>query len=347
MKKSKFSPSPAPFNIAVGVLVLFLLGAYSSLSKGSVRGSQSVASAEISTAAIRSSTTASSVDVEVLEDRLRPQPLLPAHRLPIGWRDKGTKTLMLPGGRIPVTVQDTSFEGSWSQANWWDQIDAGWEPSTFKALKAAQLARPGAHVDSGAWIGPTALYVAQFATLTIAVEPDPFAYEQLSANIELNPKLSPRMAVHRLCLAPQRTVLTFSGIGASGSTSNPHAAALPADLPSFSVTCVPLHSILAAHGIEPGDWTSFKLDVEGAEATLLPALVPLLQFYEWPTLHLSVHPSFWGSDRAIATKLVTIMKLYTYIYDQNLKRMQHGELTPEHALVFTDFTLSQVPLHFD
>ena len=328
-----------PNTLRVAALVLLGLTAAYFLGGSAV---ESVSNPSPSAPQLSASVAASSIDSDAA-DRLKPQPLLPAHRLPIGWRDKGTKKLMLPGGRIPVTVQDTSFEGSWSRANWWDQIDAGWEPSTFKALKAAQLARPGAHVDSGAWIGPTALYVAQFATLTIAVEPDPFAYEQLSANIELNPKLSPRMAVHRLCLAPQRTVLTFSGIGASGSSSNSH---LPADLPTFSVTCVPVHSLLAAHGIEPGEWTSFKLDVEGAEATLLPALVPLLQFYEWPTLHLSVHPGFWGNNKTIATKLVTIMKLYTYIYDQNLKRLQHGELTPEHALVFTDFTLSQVPLHF-
>lgn len=237
------------------------------------------------------------------------------------------------------------------EADWWDNVAKGWEAHTFKIHRAALKARRGWSVDSGAWIGPTALHAADYATGVIALEPDPRAYEMLAANVGHNPSVAAKSRLHRLCLAATAApvTLTFRGTGASGSTTA--AGVFGADVPSFPAKCVPLAWLLEAHGVSKaptssgGGWALWKLDTEGGEADIFPAAVPLLEAYGWPIVHLSVHTPHWKDDPSKRAALLAAMRNYKYVYDGSLRRVD--PLSDEHIKGFPDYVLSQVPLTFE
>jgi hypothetical protein len=67
---------------------------------------------------------------------------------------------------------------------WHKQLPCDWEEGTRQVIE--RYVHGGVYVDVGAWVGPTALWGAEHASLVLAVEPDPSAYEQLKANVRAN-----------------------------------------------------------------------------------------------------------------------------------------------------------------
>lgn len=266
-----------------------------------------------------------------------PAPLLPTHRWPSGW-SKGLLELTLPGAPRTVRVHRTDLPGPLGEF-WWCEVEAGqWEAGTLRALKVALVARRGVHVDSGAWVGPTALLAAHFATRVIALEPDPWAFEVLAANIAANEALS--VTARRVCLAPELVTLTFTGGGMSGSTSL--AGVLSRDVGQFGANCGPLRAILRAERVPLDGWSLWKLDVEGAEASLFPAALPLLEEYGWPTVHLSLHTPFYGDSLEARMALVAAMRHYPFIFRDGLVGVP--DLSVEDTKGVVEFTLSTLDL---
>jgi FkbM family methyltransferase len=266
-----------------------------------------------------------------------PAPLLRTHRWRGGW-SRGLLELTLPGAPSAVRVHRTDLPGPLGES-WWREVEAGqWEAGTLCALKVALLARRGVHVDSGAWVGPTALLAAHFATRVIALEPDPWAFEVLAANVAANEALP--LTARRVCLAPAPVTLTFTGAGMSGSTSL--AGVLSPDYGQFGANCGPLRAILRAERVPLDGWSLWKLDVEGAEASLFPAALPLLEEYGWPTVHLSLHTPFYGDNLEARTALVAAMLHYPFIFRDGLVRVP--SLTVEDAKGVVEFTLSTLDL---
>jgi hypothetical protein len=69
-------------------------------------------------------------------------------------------------------------------AEFWKKIES-WEPYTFATF--SQLVDAETYViDFGAWIGPTALFLASRAKKVVALEPDPAAFVELQLNAALN-----------------------------------------------------------------------------------------------------------------------------------------------------------------
>jgi len=187
------------------------------------------------------------------------------------------RNVTLPGASHPLRVYSTSFPGSRLVPDWWVHPESGiWEPSIFKVIAAVQRVRPGLHVDSGSWIGPTALYAALHAPAVLVVEPDPWAFDEVSANFALNDALLSKTQLFRTCLSLEEETLTFFGTGESGSTTN--AVVHNASMLSWSVQCFSLQTLL--NRALPGErrnllnkagkqflrWSFWKLDVEGAGA---------------------------------------------------------------------------------
>ena len=263
--------------------------------------------------------------------------------------EREVRTLQLPGSSIALRVYSTDFLGSRLSPDWWMLFESGkWEPNIFRVIVAAQRARPGLHVDSGSWIGPTALFAAHLAPSVLAVEPDPWAYDELVANFNLNPILRVMSEVHlvRTCLAPELSTRTFFGVGISGSTEN--AAAYAGTAPTWSVHCGPLQTLVTdLVRIKPGGWSFWKLDVEGAEITLFPESLPLLEEFGWPAVHLSLHPFYWQDKTPIAiANLLAAMRRFEYIYDSDLARIDLSAAHVNGSANFNDFVLSMKELLF-
>jgi len=123
---------------------------------------------------------------------------------------------------------------------------------------------------------------------------------------------------------------------------------LPRLQPPSACSCDTLESVLSQHGVLPGELAMLKLDVEGAELRLFPALIPTLEQHAWPFVHLSTHPAFWQNvqpDGPETTALAKAMRQYRFIYHiegDTAVRVQHIEP----ARIVGDYVLGNQPLDF-
>lgn len=178
-------------------------------------------------------------------------------------------------------------------SKFWRRASAGaWEPETFAVLDA-HLAADADYLDIGAWIGPTVLYAAKKARHVWAFEPDATAFRHLAWNIELNRlrnvsalpvALSARTGVARMA--------SFGGEAGDSMTSLLNAgAAGGADVVTLGWDSFGADADLSRVSL-------VKMDVEGAEFDLLPALLPWLRAQR-PALYLSTHaPYLAEAERA-------------------------------------------------
>jgi FkbM family methyltransferase len=170
------------------------------------------------------------------------------------------------------------------QPTFWDRVEAGrWEPGTLAIIDRLVDDRT-TFLDLGAWVGPTALYAAGIARRVIAVEADPAALDQLQRNLRVNPGLAGRTEV------AARAIHTHPGpvtMGAQrkpgGSMSSLLLAGAEQTWTAAAITPQEIALMLA-----PGEKLVIKMDLEGAEYALLPALVPLLDRAE--AILISFHP---------------------------------------------------------
>jgi len=183
--------------------------------------------------------------------------------------------------------------------DYWAKVEAGrWEPETFRlfraTLDARALGRPTRLVDIGAWIGPTALYAAALGAHVTAFEPDPAALSVLRANLALNPDLAARVRVEPVALdadgGDAQGLATLASEEPGNSMSGlfrdaPERMRVPAATPEAAG----LEALVAEADL-------VKLDIEGGEFALLPALAGLLAAHR-PTLHLSLHAKFLPAAR--------------------------------------------------
>ena len=239
---------------------------------------------------------------------------------------------------------------------WLTLADGSWEPTTFRVLKAALAAGAaagrGTHLDIGAWVGPTTLFAAALAAgRVLALEPDPRAFNELLANLALNPALARRTAAFRHCLSSASGPATMTGPAPLGSSmSRVHALArIPPqaaqeqnwgqDMVSWQVACSTPRDFAARVGLSVSELALVKLDVEGAEALLLPPLVQWLQEGAAavaaaarrgasgggggkPPLFLELHTSFWAQGAAPGA-VAAALAAYKHAFASHAERPGH------------------------
>lgn len=161
----------------------------------------------------------------------------------------------------------------------WDLWETGrWEADTKAWLH--EVLRPGdLFLDVGAWIGPTARWALDLGAEVIAVEPDPVALEDL----------------RKLPVEIWAGALTVDG-GTVMLAANQRVGGEYGD----SMSCI------GDAGIPVDSWTidevlqgripaAVKMDVEGYETVLCPAIVPMLAVHKVP-LHISCHGTLPSRD---------------------------------------------------
>jgi FkbM family methyltransferase len=169
----------------------------------------------------------------------------------------------------------------------------------MEVFKAILQKNRGVLVDFGCWIGPTVLWGAQWADRVIALDADPWAFEMALANIKLNPEVAAKTDMFYLCVNAERTQLQMRGqFPGRGGSSLVKGVGFEKYY-SWTAPCMPLGELLQAADVVAGDVSLIKIDTEGAELFLLPALMPTLRALGMPTVYLSIHPQFWNKENTV------------------------------------------------
>lgn len=160
----------------------------------------------------------------------------------------------------------------------WDHwADGRWEPTTHRTI--VEHCHGGTFVDIGAWVGPTSIWAAQAGySRIVAVEPDVMAFFMLRENVRDLPVEIVDVAVwdHNGTVSIEQRGDSMSQV----DLANP-------DHPTTPARCVTFETLFREHRIENVDL--IKIDVEGAEARIIPQAAPFLREVGAP-IHLSTHP---------------------------------------------------------
>ena len=243
----------------------------------------------------------------------------------LSFRNGGFNVAPVVGGR-----DNTAF---------WRRMESGeWEPETQWLLE--RIIGPGVEFyDVGAWIGPTALFAAMKGARVVAFEPDPIAWEALSATLALNPELG-EVAVRRYALAAAPALATLF----SGDLGNSESSLLAATQRREGVISLPARAQIECRSfaqelasISPD--AVVKIDVEGAEFDIFdggspppPAAVYLISTHA-PNLVAEGHEE---SRRLRARKVNAFLDAFSDYHWHRLSRW--GLLPLDQALYRTHCT---------
>jgi FkbM family methyltransferase len=194
----------------------------------------------------------------------------------------GRMRVSLSGRTYTVTAARAASADFWTAA-----ANGRWEDETFRFLDAA-TAEPGAVlVDVGAWIGPVALYASPNVAKVLALEPDPVAHGELTANVAAN---APNVEVWNAAIdnAPgELKLFVGDGLGNSETSSIGQGEAI-------TVKTVTFDDLSKAAGDAR---TILKVDIEGHEYRVMEKLIGFAKARR-AAVHLSLHPrSYWNDAR--------------------------------------------------
>lgn len=169
---------------------------------------------------------------------------------------------------------------------WIDTYFGAWEPETLETFR--RHIRPGMeYCDIGAWVGPTAIFAQRLGAHVTCFEPDPVAYERLLFNIRLNAPGA--ITSYQLALGTEDGLRRIGAMAACLGQSASSLHAPERHDQSVDVLTLSWPSAVRLLGLPEFDFV--KIDIEGGESELLPAMMPWLKECR-PTVLLSTHWSF-------------------------------------------------------
>lgn len=215
-------------------------------------------------------------------------------------------------GYFPSSILEHRFNLSPDHFRFWRHVSSGtWEPWTLQTLQA-HLNPDSVYCDIGAWIGPTVLYAARKCKRVFSFEPDPMAFRELSHNLALNRIAN--VQAFNLALTDRDGLMTMgspnSKLGDS-TTSSLHASADN----RFQVLGLTWNTWMSL--VRPEKPDMLKIDIEGGEFSLLPAMTDFLASTR-PVLHLSTHADFLpaAQRREAMEKLLGAVRVYKNCEDE-------------------------------
>ena len=179
-------------------------------------------------------------------------------------------------------------------SKFWRKASRGdWEPETFAAIDQ-HLSPEQDYVDIGAWIGPTVLYAARRARHVWCFEPDPVAYRHLVWNLHLNG--IDNVSAFGVALSDRfGTARMASARGEAGDSTSSLLKDGQHGTDALTITWEQF-----AGAVDLSQVSLVKMDIEGAEFSVIPRIAPWLSEMQ-PNFLLSLHaPYLEQSARAAA-----------------------------------------------
>jgi FkbM family methyltransferase len=201
-----------------------------------------------------------------------------------------------------------------------------WEEETYRILQR-YLDSEHSYIDIGAWIGPTVLYAAQIAKKTYAIEPDPLAFKELEKNVSLNPTFQQKISLHEKCINVTTGKVRFGTPSMGGDTIS--SLRFGDSENAWIVEGITFDDFIKENTIT--DCNVIKIDIEGAEAIVIPTMIQYLEKYK-PTLHLSMHPEFFNDPKKDTVKIIDVLKIYKYVYFEGEKKIELSDLLSKKRL---------------
>ncbi|MDZ8109822.1 MAG: FkbM family methyltransferase [Nostoc sp. DedQUE12a] len=264
----------------------------------------------------------------------------------------GENTLLIQKNGFNFKVVKSKYQDFWEKVN-----DEQWEPQTFKVFDRF-ISKDVTYIDVGTWIGPTLLYAAQLAKQAFGFEPDPVAYQEMLANVNLNPKIS-NIKTYQALIGIESGE---ARLGSREEGGDSMSSVLFSDMKtSWLVKSMNLQEFVKKEGLQPPLF--IKVDIEGGEYSLIPTLAGFFKDYQPIVLYLSLHPEFLAmstsSNNTVVGKLNKWIKLITahinlakslgsfkFIYDIHgdrtsiwaglLKALSSKNLVAENAIIATN-----------
>lgn len=225
-------------------------------------------------------------------------PNLRAHYDSARIRWQGYLESQIGGFAVEVHPEDRRF--------WTDTNFGAWEPETLETYR--EVVQPEMEVcDIGAWVGPTAIFAAKLGARVTCFEPDPAAYERLLFNLRCN--VRGLVSSFPIALGGvdglRRMGAMASHLGQSGTSF--HAP----ERGEQSTNVLGLSWPSAIRLLQLPSFDFIKIDVEGGESELLPAMLPYLREYR-PTLLLSTHFAFIpvSDHEALYSAIEALLEIY-------------------------------------
>ena len=244
----------------------------------------------------------------------------------------GRTAFIANSGRVGGTDTDGGIA-------WFSWDFPNWEQATFLMFRA--LIKPDmVYVGFGEWIGPTILYGAQLAKVSYGFEPDTIAFRSLALNAKANQCFGDRLRVFPTCIYMHFGELVLKDAAGGSVSSIVDESVGPAQSmgPTLRVQCVTLEHVLRNHSLMD-ERLFLKVDTEGAEALLVPSLVPLVhKLKHRPTWFLSKHQNSRYVEPHIQQgfrDLIALYKCHRY-----MPASHQTSLSREQML---SFTLSALP----
>jgi FkbM family methyltransferase len=224
----------------------------------------------------------------------------------------------------------TDFKEGSNNDRFWDSVERGeWEPKTYEVFD--RFVGPESVVfDIGAWIGPTALYLARIADQVYAFEPDPVAFHQLRKNKEANHM--PNLEIQNIALAEKDGILEM---GMKTGYGDSMTSMLWKD------------NIIDAKCENIDEWawdklpTFIKMDIEGGEFHLLRHLYKyVMGAISKPTLFVSLHTGWFPKSQEYIDALMPVLSQYQYLYNEKIEEIKYEDILlmgPFPTIIATDY----------
>jgi len=201
-----------------------------------------------------------------------------------------------------------------------------WEMNTHKIFDKF-LDQNHSYIDVGAFIGATVLYGAHIAKKVYALEPDPIAFKELEKNVSLNPLLKEKIMLYNKCLYIKTEKVNFGSMTRGGDSVS--SLRYADSKTSWIVDGITFDDFIKENKIN--DCNFIKIDIEGAEALVLPSMKNFLMKNKI-TLYLSMHPKFFNDPIEDTKKIIGVLKIYKNIYLDNGKKIEINDLISKEKL---------------
>jgi FkbM family methyltransferase len=221
-------------------------------------------------------------------------------------------------GYYPTTIDGMKFNCDPYHIGIWRGISKGcWEPYTFRILSRF-LSRDSIYCDIGAWIGPTVIYAARKCKRVICFEPDFFAYQYLLQNIHLNSLYN--VMPFNLALGDNDGINKMATFW--GDLGNSMTSLLGAEQKEDTINVLCMKWETWATITKPETIDFLKIDIEGAEFSLLPTIKDWLARYK-PIVYLSTHAPHLDESRRNEEmqNIIKVMGIYKYCFNEKLEAL--------------------------